>query len=507
MKKIITIALLSFLLTVSAVISAAAAQTEHKYEEAESSSYCSVCADTDGDGAVTVGDARKILRAAVGIDEIEDDDIGAYDVNADGKIGVDDARDALRIAVGLESRATHSKGEVLTLTEATCARNGKGAFLCAHCGKIYEYTVLPNPGHVAGARKTVRKATCTQTGEYEYRCKFCDKLMDTVTVPTVPHEWEGVTESCLKKINSTLTCKNCGATKEIVIEPVGHHNFRSVTVKKATCTEDGERIKVCTVCGVKSDEEPEKIPNLGGHRKSGWRIMSTVSCKTEGRQIKVCTRCGELLDEEITPKKEHVRTEGTYVLDEPATCEHEGKAHYTCSTCRDLVWVTIPKLDHTPIGSEEIMAATCSKEGYRKGTCAECGHGYTTVIPKTPHTKATDWTVTEHATCVSAGKKVLYCVLCSAILEEKEIPVDKQGHMYHLAATVEPTCTSAGKYIYVCDYCDKENTVPFGEAKGHTPGEEVLIEEVPDKGFNVCRRRCAECGELYGAEYLSPREN
>ena len=79
--------------------------------------------------------------------------------------------------------------------------------------------------------------------------------------------------------------------------------------------------------------------------------------------------------------------------------------------------------------------------------------------------------------------------------------------MYHLAATVEPTCTSAGKYIYVCDYCDKENTVPFGEAKGHTPGEEVLIEEAPGKGYNVYRRRCAECGELYGAEYLRLREN
>ena len=39
------------------------------------------------------------------------------------------------------------------------------------------------------------------------------------------------------------------------------------------------------------------------------------------------------------------------------------------------------------------------------------------------------------------------------------------------------------------------------------PGEEVLIEEVPDKGFNVCRMRCAECGELYGEEYLRPREN
>ncbi len=343
MKKIITSAILSILLGVSAVCPVSAAPTKHNYEEAKDSVYCAACADTDGDGSITVNDARNILRAAVGLAKVKKNMLGAYDVNANGTIGVDDARGALRIAVGIDPAAKHSKSDIVTLTEATCSQNGKGAFLCSYCGKIYEYTTLPNPGHVAGVRKLIKEATCTETGEYEYRCKFCDLLMDTAVVPTVPHEWMGVTESCLKKINSTLTCKNCGATKKIVVEPTGYHDFKYVTVKEATCTEDGEKIKKCSVCGAVSDEEPQKISALG--HKTEWRTVSTASCKTEGRRINLCTRCGEILKEATTPIQEHVIAEGTYVIDEPATTEQEGKAHYTCSKCREFVWVTIPALD------------------------------------------------------------------------------------------------------------------------------------------------------------------
>lgn len=302
MKKIITAASLTLLLAVSAVCTVEAAQITVNYDVAADSTYCSSCADTDGDGYVTVADARNILRAAVGLTDVDDGDFGAYDVNADGTIGVDDARDSLRIAVGLDSRATHSKKEVVTLTQATCYQNGKGAFLCAHCGKIYGYTVLPNPGHVAGVRKLIKKATCTEQGAYEYRCKFCDLLIETAVVPTVEHEWTGGTVSCLEKINSTLICKNCGATKNIVINPVGHHDFRYVAVKEAKCTEDGERIQKCAACGYEDEKSRETIP-ARGHTPSGWIIEYAATSTKEGSRYKKCTVCGEKLQTETIPKK------------------------------------------------------------------------------------------------------------------------------------------------------------------------------------------------------------
>jgi N-acetylmuramoyl-L-alanine amidase len=58
-----------------------------------------VIGDVDGDGKVTASDARIILRAAVGLEDVS---LEAGDVDGDGKITSTDARDALRIATGQE---------------------------------------------------------------------------------------------------------------------------------------------------------------------------------------------------------------------------------------------------------------------------------------------------------------------------------------------------------------------------------------------------------------------
>lgn len=54
--------------------------------------------DADGDGKVTSADARLILRAAVGLEQI---DLEVADIDGDGKITSADAREALRGSVGL----------------------------------------------------------------------------------------------------------------------------------------------------------------------------------------------------------------------------------------------------------------------------------------------------------------------------------------------------------------------------------------------------------------------
>ena len=55
--------------------------------------------DVDGDGKVTASDARLILRAAVGLEEIDSE---KGDIDGDGKITSADSREALRTATGQE---------------------------------------------------------------------------------------------------------------------------------------------------------------------------------------------------------------------------------------------------------------------------------------------------------------------------------------------------------------------------------------------------------------------
>ena len=58
--------------------------------------------DMDGNNEVTSADARKILRAAVELDALTDQQKLCADLNLDGNITSADARTALRLAVGLD---------------------------------------------------------------------------------------------------------------------------------------------------------------------------------------------------------------------------------------------------------------------------------------------------------------------------------------------------------------------------------------------------------------------
>lgn len=55
--------------------------------------------DVNGDGKVTASDARAILRAAAGLEELQDKQAG--DVDGDGRVTAADAREVLRRAAGL----------------------------------------------------------------------------------------------------------------------------------------------------------------------------------------------------------------------------------------------------------------------------------------------------------------------------------------------------------------------------------------------------------------------
>ncbi len=69
-------------------------------------SVCSaaVLGDMDSDGGVSSADARTILRAAVGLDTLNETQRAAADMDTDGLITAADARLALRTAVSLQLR-------------------------------------------------------------------------------------------------------------------------------------------------------------------------------------------------------------------------------------------------------------------------------------------------------------------------------------------------------------------------------------------------------------------
>lgn len=71
--------------------------------------------DADGNGEITVSDARILLRCAIGLENVPDEKLVQWDFNENGTIDVADARAVLRIAIGLppfgESNKTPSQKE------------------------------------------------------------------------------------------------------------------------------------------------------------------------------------------------------------------------------------------------------------------------------------------------------------------------------------------------------------------------------------------------------------
>lgn len=99
-------------------------------------------------------------------------------------------------------------------------------------------------------------------------------------------------------------CNNKGnenASKEepaTSIEPCEKHTWgEKVTIKEATCTEEGQTQRTCTVCGAK--EEPKTVKALG-HKYDDGKITKQATCADPGVKTYTCERCGATETEPVT---------------------------------------------------------------------------------------------------------------------------------------------------------------------------------------------------------------
>ena len=74
------------------------------------------------------------------------------------------------------------------------------------------------------------------------------------------------------------------------------HTFGSwTTTKQATCVEEGEQVRVCSICGI---EQFRTIARTD-HQWGDWQMQVAPSCVEEGRRIKECVVCGVTSTENV----------------------------------------------------------------------------------------------------------------------------------------------------------------------------------------------------------------
>ena len=143
------------------------------------------------------------------------------------------------------------------------------------------------------------------------------------------------------------------------------------TTVKPTCTEGGEMIRSCSVCGA---EETKTIDALGHDYSEQWTVDEEADCVNDGSKSRHCSRCDAKTDVTVIEAKGH-----TEVVDKAvaATCTKTGLTEGKhCSVCNAVIVAQekIAATGHKYV--ETVVEPSYSNRGYTLYECSVCGYSY-----------------------------------------------------------------------------------------------------------------------------------
>lgn len=172
------------------------------------------------------------------------------------------------------------------------------------------------------------------------------------------------------------TFPGCNEVDSLPI-PKLEHTWNPEPTTSATCTEAGYVIWTCKECGATQQGDPMKAL---GHDLMAGEVKEQATCIAKGKVEYQCSRC------DYTELRDTNMLDHDYQLNEAesvaATCQAEGKTVYTCvNGCNQSETVVLEKVDHQ-LENENYVAPSFEADGHRKGTCSLCHQEIDEVIPQ-----------------------------------------------------------------------------------------------------------------------------
>lgn len=236
-------------------------------------------------------------------------------------------------------------------------------------------------------------------------------------------EWiEVVSPKCENVGRSERVCE-CGEIETKDIQALGHTDGEWITDSDATCTTNGSKHQVCSVCN--ATIKKETLTSFG-HTEGEWIIDSNATCTTNGSKHQVCSVCNASIKTETITAFGH--TDGDWVIDRDATCTENGSKHQVCAVCGKTTRNDII----SPLGHKEVI--------------------YPAVT----------------ATCITPGlTEGKHCSVCNDILLEQLVTSTSRHNYYQ--TIIEPTENTNGSTYVVCQECgynktDAWNDISFSAA-------------------------------------------
>ncbi len=237
-------------------------------------------------------------------------------------------------------------------------------------------------------------ASCTQEGVKTFTCSLCEHSY-TAPVPMTEHTYAPDTvekeATCSEEGVQKYICADCGAAKNEPIDKLPHTFGESILTKEPNCSEEGEISATCTICN--TTEVVGAVAKNDVHIFTN-QVVREATCSDTGEGINICDLCGhsEPCEYEL---KEHQYGQSTTTV--KATCAKEGKKESTCIQCGHVKTEAIAVLAHS------WGEASCNT----KRTCTVCGQ-------KDSKTVAHQYVTTENSSPGSgfAGISTQKCEKC-----------------------------------------------------------------------------------------------
>ena len=341
-------------------------------------------------------------------------------------------------------KATGHKKVSDPMIEPSCETPGlsEGSH-CDYCNKTLDVRQeIPATGHYPVIDKKV-DSTCTETGltagTHCYKCKKV--LIDQEEIPAKGHqfgEWIEVEQStCTGEGEKMHICSVCQVREFEGTEPTGHQweteedstEFKYTVDLKPTCTVNGSESIHCTVegCGAFKDSRAIKATGHTEKKDEGYAPTCETSGLTFGYHCEVCEAV--LLEQHVIEPLGHIL--GLWWPVYEATCTEDGLERQVCSRvndedselpgpCDEVNERVIPATGHSYGEWEVATPATCTEDGVEQRVCSECGDIDERTIPAEGHTIVTDPAVPPTATedGLTEGS---HCEVCGEVIVKQEI--------------------------------------------------------------------------------------
>ena len=443
----------------------------------------------------------------------------------------------------------HEDDNWVTITEATCTKEGKRRGFCPNCGKDVTETVpalghqvndldwdttksptctaegvksatcqragcgekatksIPATGHNIVVKNPAVAPTCTKEGATESKyCSIC-KVVTTASEPVakVAHTFgEWVVKSaptCAVAGVEEATCKVCN-TKETRVADRLAHTEKEIPAVAATCTTAGSTAGIeCTVCKAKV-KETTVIPALDHNYVLDATASFEATCELPGKEKGKCSRCDVILDKDI-PAKGHTEE---IIKGSDADCETSGLSEgKKCTVCQKILLEQepIPALGHKLIvDASKSTPATCKSEGLDFLMCTGCQYTESKKVDTLAHTFG-DWVVNKPASCAEDGEQTRVCSACNTI-DTQAIP-SFGGHEVVALPGKDATCTEPGKTAG--SYCGRCETIFDAQLDiqpaGHVLGDEPELKAATTEADGEFGSVCTVCNEVIDGQKIA----